>query len=185
MKKLNWKNLKESPFWVIAIIIGVSVSSTYYVVNCLIVEHYKLEIQRLEKVIDQRDKIANLDGIVNSLKNILDAQTKINETKQSINNQSPVNKDVLDKKWMKPIEDLINTGNSILTLEASSDRTLDLFKSWQNDCTILLSQIDSELNTNFRSDFITLTRMDRADYPQLSSKVNYGLSTIKTIKLYY
>lgn len=185
MKKVNWTNLKDSPIWTIAIIIVASVSFTYYIINYLIVEHYKLEIHRLEKIIDQRNQIENLDSITVSLRNILDIQTKIVENKHTNNNQVQINKRILDKKWIRPIDNLIIGGNSLLTYEASSDKTFNLFDSWRIECISLLNQIDSELKTDYKNDFITLTRLDRADYPQLKTKINDGLSIIKTIKLYY
>lgn len=185
MKKINWTNLKDSPIWIIAIIIVASVSATYYVINNLIVEHYKLEIHRLEKIIDQRNQIENLDSITISLRNILEAQTKIFERKHLKNNQTQIDNRSLDKKWGSKIDNLANIGDSLLTFEASSDRTFDLFNSWRNECISLINQIDFELKTSFKSDFVSLTKVDIADYPQLKTKIKDGLSIIKTIKSYY
>lgn len=185
MNKINWPLIKDSPIWIISIIVTASVSSTFYIVNNLIVAHYKLEIQRLEKIIDQQKQINNLDSITISLRNILEIQTNLIEMKHSNSNQKSNGKKNINIKWINRIDNLIATGNSLLILETSSNQTLDLFNSWRDDCNSLLNQIDFELKTGYVKDFSTLTKLEIAEYPQLRTKVNDGLSLIKTIRMYY
>src|SRR4030042_2546652 len=99
-KKKNFKEIVGNhPLTVVisTIILTVGVTSAVFtfernnliMYNNLIIENYKLENQRLEKIIDQRDKINNLDSIANSLRNILENQTKVLE-KQHLSNQNQI-----------------------------------------------------------------------------------------------
>lgn len=187
MCKITWENIRIGPIAIIASVIMVVVPATYYISkDYLIAEQYKIEIERLEKIIDQRDEIRNLDSIANSLRTILLQQTKLVEKRQSSINHDSLKPKNSGRKWsMQEVDKAIVTGNSLLKSDPSSYSTFDAFNSWRKDCLSLLNQIDLELKTNYQNNFATLTRLNMSDYPQLSTKVTDGLSIIKTIKLYY
>lgn len=148
----------------------------------LIIENYKLENQRLEKIIDQRDKISNLDSIASSLRNLLSTQTKIIESKHSIN-EFPNNPKKSIQKWKSLINKANSGGVLLLKLDPSENKTYELYNNWRNDCLALLNQIDSEFSTKYMDNFSTLTKLDISDYQLLKTKVNDGLSIIKIIEI--
>jgi len=148
----------------------------------LIIENYKLENLRLEKIIDQRDMINNLDSIAISLRNILNSQTKIIEYRHS-NSVSPNNQIKSIQKWKSLISRVSLSGEILLKLDPTEDKTFELYNNWRNDCLALLIQIDSEFSTKYKDNFSTLTKLDRSDYQQLKTKVKDGLSIIKIIEI--
>lgn len=177
-------------FIISTIIFTISITSAVFIYDRnklimyhnLIVENYKLENQRLEKIIDQRDKINNLDSIANSLRNILANQTKIVSPKHS-NNPVTINQNKVIRKWDALINNAIINGESLLTLDPTESKTFELFNSWRNECLAFLKQIDIELSTSYANDFSILTnKLERADYQQLRTKVNDGLTIIKVIQ---
>jgi hypothetical protein len=147
-----------------------------------VIEHYKFENLRLEKILDQRDKINNLNSIANSFRNIIETQTKIVESKPS-NNQIPIRQKNLIHNWDTLINNFIVIGKSLLKSDPTDNKNFELFNNWRNECLAFLNQVDFELKTNYANNFSTLTKLDRADYPQLTTKINDGLSIIKIIKL--
>jgi|JFJP01.1.fsa_nt_gi hypothetical protein len=186
MCKITWGNIGVSPIARILAVIMVVVPATYFISkDYLIAEQYKIEIERLEKIIDQRDEIRNLDSIANSLRTILLQQTKLVEKRQSSINHDSLKPKNSGRNWSSQVDKAIETGNALLKSDPSSYNTFDAFNSWREKCLSLLNQIDLELKTNYQNNFATLTRLNMSDYPQLSTKVTDGLSIIKTIRLYY
>ena len=185
MKKITFANLRDSPIWIIIIIVAASVTATYSIMTNIIVEPYKLENQRLEKIIDQRDKLNNLDSVANSLRNILNQQIKIVELKHS-KNQTQIQQNVSVHKWGNQINNTIIKGENLLKLNPEDKKTFDSLNLWRNECISMLKQIDIELKTTKNeSDFTTLTRIDMAQYPQLYTKITDGINILKTVKQYY
>jgi len=192
-EKNSLKNIVERNPWtflISTIILTVGVTSAVFMFernnlvmyNNLIIEQYKLENQRLEKLIDQQDKIKNLDSIANSLRNILISQTKIEESKH--NNQLPINLKQTTQKWNISINKALNTGEALLKADPTENKTFESFNIWRNDCIALLNQVDSKLSTNLKDSFSTLTKLDRSDYPKFNQTVQDGLTVIRTLKNY-
>jgi hypothetical protein len=187
-KKTRWRKIKDTPLIIIITIIFTTASTTSAVIifayEKLIIEHYKLEIQGLNKIVDQQTTIKNLDSIANGLRSILEEQIRLYETNYS-NNQISSNQHAVIHNWKNQIDKVILEGGKLLKCDPADNKTFEFFHSWRNECVSLLNQIDMDLNTNYEKIFITLTKIYMSDYPQLQTRINDGLKILKTIRLYY
>jgi len=112
--KIKFDNLSKNPIAIITGIVIATAGITYSVVDKLIVEHYKLEVERLEKLLDQADlkkniKPSNWNEIVNKI-------NKSIEFANSIKDMDPTNKNTIDnyRLWKSQSLSLIRSVDSDL-----------------------------------------------------------------------
>jgi hypothetical protein len=190
MEKITWKNLIKGPIPIVVSIIITTAGITYAIVNNLIVaqhilreENYKDEILRLEKVIDQKKEIENLDSLIISLRKILTDQANILE-KQNLKSQNKHSQNNSIHRFDTLINKTIMTGEGLLTIDPTDNESFKLYYGWRRECIELLKQIDLVLLTDYRASFTTLTKLEISDYQQFKTKVSDGLSIIKILKNY-
>jgi hypothetical protein len=179
MRKLTWTAIGwQHPLVIIILTVVGTASITYSVVNNLIVEHYRLEIQRLEKILVQQSKINDLDSIARTLRTLLKEQVTSIDSQRPQGHGSP-----RPARWDLALRAKVLSGADLLKMSPADNRTFDVFRSWRIESQALLTDIDSELKTEYEKSFMTLTKIDISDYPQLRDKITDGLSVLKLILL--
>lgn len=180
---LKLDKLPKTSIGIIAGIVISTVAITYSVVDKLIVEHYRLEIKRLEKLLDQKKTVENLNNIAANLRNVLEMQNKIIDSiKQKPKTIVKKNKTELNK-FINEIDSLLQFADLIKSMDASNINTIQKYSLWRNQTIDLINAIDSELKTNFEIKFGTIvSEISLADYQHLQQNISDGILILKTIK---
>ena len=111
--KIKFDSLSKNPIAIITGIVIATAGITYSVVDKLIVEHYKLEVERLEKLLGQADLKKNIEP--NNWNEIVNKINKSIEFAHSIKDMDPTNKNTIDKYrlWKSQSLSLIRSVDSV------------------------------------------------------------------------
>jgi len=179
-------NIKDHPFIVLVTTVIATASITYAVIDKVIIAHYKLEIQRLEKITDQGETISSLNEVVESLRKISTRQNQLLDSlSQNSNNESQIihrpRRDN-NREKVNEVKQLVAEGEKIERMDYREDQTFELYNSWRQKSISFIRGIDNDLELDYEGEFSRLTELALSDYPQISTKIQDGTITLNAIK---
>lgn len=183
----TWEGLTAKPIVIIAGIILTTVAATYGVVDKLIVDRLKYDIEKLKEeksdlkylLNEQNSTIEKQDDKIEKLNNLIEEYKKNPKTQPQKNNIQPK---VPKSNNVIMIEKLITEGRQIEKMKAGDDKTYDLYTEWRNKSISLIASIDKEFKTSFSEKFGNLTEINLSGYQEIPSKTADGIVILSTVK---
>lgn len=174
--------INNHPLKFIAGIIITTVSITASVVTFafkeLIIEHYKLEIERYQSDASElKGKLNSEDSTIYSLRHIVQEQTKV-QIRQDQDKGTFLRQQKAIRKSINQIEEAIDKGNAMISLDPTDPKSFKALSEWQLQCSSFLGRIDAEALTDYKNTFITVTNTKMSDYEQFQARIKDGLSLL-------
>ena len=173
----------------IFVVVSVSVTSTWYILEKTRIEPLKEDVLRFGKLLDQKEKT------IESLKDII----KDLDTKSDQNSHIILNKSIDDYKTIKKnnlirsklsnsseiidkIKSFINEGNKIKKQNIQEDKTYENFIRWRESVIEVLLSLNGDLGVEYSNQFKNKTSLSLSDYPLIPNKITVGLSILNDVQ---